>query len=312
MSNKVAVITGSNKGIGFGIVKGLCQKFNGIVYLTCRDVAKGKEAIAKLNKIGLHPEYHQLDVSNRDSVVKFRDHIKGTHSGIDILINNAGVAGKYYDSYESHKEVININYGSILLVEELLFPLLKDSARVLNISSDCGHLSNIKNKHWLQRLSNRDITRNDIDEFVKWFLDSVRNGTFQKSDIADFGSVASYRVSKVAISALTMIQQRDLQSRNISVNSMHPGLVATDMTTRIGFFTPDQAAETPIYLVLDAPQSLKGAYVWYDRRVIDWYDYKTDYYFKYASVGKQLIKNVVTTKWILILVIAYFAYYYLY
>ncbi|XP_026754373.2 carbonyl reductase [NADPH] 1-like [Galleria mellonella] len=312
MSNKVAVVTGSNKGIGFGIVKGLCQKFDGVVYLTCRDVAKGKAAIAKLNKLGLHPEYHQLDIGDRDSVIRFRDHIKDTRGGIDILINNAGVAPKFTDSYDAHKEVIDINYGGILTIEELLFPLLRDNARVLNISSDCGHLSNVKNEYWRNRLCNKALTRNDIDEFVQWYLDAVRNGTFKRSDIADYGSVASYRVSKVAISALTMIQQKDLASRNISVNSMHPGLVSTDMTARIGFFTPDQAAETPIYLVLEAPPSLRGAYIWFDRRVIDWFDYNTDYYFKYASVPRQFVKNIITSKWLFILIVAYLACYYLY
>lgn len=51
--SKVAVVTGSNKGIGFAIVKGLCQKFHGVVYLTSRDESRGKEVVAKLNDKGL-------------------------------------------------------------------------------------------------------------------------------------------------------------------------------------------------------------------------------------------------------------------
>ncbi|KAM3959121.1 carbonyl reductase [NADPH] 3-like [Aphomia sociella] len=309
MTKKVAVVTGSNKGIGFAIVKSLCQKFDGATYLTCRDNARGKAAIVKLNKMGLYPEYHQLDVADRESVLKFRDHIMKTRGGIDFLINNAGVVASAGNRYEDHKKVIDINYGGILIVEELLYPLLRDNARVINISSDCGHLSNVKNEYWIKRLSNKNLTRTDVDEFVKWYLDAVKNGTFKRSDIADYGSIASYRVSKVAISALTVIQQKDVESRNISVNSMHPGLVSTDMTLRIGFLTPDQAAETPLYLLFEATQSLKGAYVWYDGRSLDWFDYNADYYFKRTSIGKQLLKNFVTSKWILIPIIAYFAYY---
>ena len=52
-SSKVAVVTGSNKGIGFAIVKQLCQQFDGTVYLTSRDEGRGKAAVAELEKVPL-------------------------------------------------------------------------------------------------------------------------------------------------------------------------------------------------------------------------------------------------------------------
>lgn len=280
MSQNVAVVTGSNKGIGLAIVKLLCQRYDGVVYLTSRDEKRGRDAVEELKKLGLHPEYHQLDVTDRESVIKFRDHIKNKHGGLDILINNAAMANSVINKgYQEDKNIIEINYKGVLTVQELIFPLIRNNGRVLNISSDCGHLSNIRNKYWIDRLSRKDLKVDDINEFVEWFLESSKNGTFNTEDIVDNGSVAAYRVSKVALCALTIIQQRELEDRNISVNSMHPGFVRTDMTFGVGMFTADEAAETPVYLVLDAPQSLKGAYVWYDRRVLDWYDYKADYYF---------------------------------
>lgn len=285
---KVAVVTGSNKGIGFAIVKGLCKRFDGVVYLTSRDEGRGKAAVAKLNELGLKPEYHQLDVIDRNSVARFRDHIKSKHGGIDILINNAAVAnsGTLFNPYEECKTIVDIDYYSILIIQELIFPLVRDNGRILNISSDCGHLSNIRNKHWIQRLSKKDLTVNDINEFVTWYLDGMKNGTFNYDDLADDGTAAAYRIAKVALSAITMIQQKELAHRNISVNSMHPGLVRTEMTLFAGFYDTDQAAETPLYVVLEAPQSLKGAYIWHDRKVLDWYDYKADYYFKCKTLQK--------------------------
>nr|XP_021191336.2 carbonyl reductase [NADPH] 1 [Helicoverpa armigera] len=279
---RVAVVTGSNKGIGFAIVKGLLQRFQGVVYLTSRDEGRGKDAVAKLNELGLHPQYHQLDVTDRLSITRFRDHIKQKHGGIDILVNNAAVANStaLYNSYEECKTIVDINYFSILTIQELLFPLVRDNGRILNISSDCGHLSNVRNKYWIDRLSKKDLTLEDINEFVNWFLDGVKNNTFNYDDIADDGKIAAYRVAKVALSANTRLQQKALEGRNISVNSMHPGLVQTDMTRGVGFYSADQAAETPLYLVLEAPATLKGEYIWYDRRVLDWYDHKADYYFK--------------------------------
>lgn len=282
MSKKVAIVTGSNKGIGFAIVKGLLKRYDGTVYLTSRSDERGLAAVAQLNELGLTPAYHQLDVTDRNSVLRFRDHIKRTHGGINILINNAAVANsvQLYNSHEESVEIINVNYKSILIIQELLFPLIRDNGRILNISSDCGYLSNLRNKYWIDQLSKKDLTVKDINEFVEWYLDGTKNGTIKNEELADDGTVGAYRVAKVALSAVTMLQQKELAARNISVNSMHPGLVRTDMTNGVGFYSADQAAETPIYLVLDAAQDIKGAYVWFDREILDWYDYKADYYFK--------------------------------
>lgn len=283
MTSKVAVVTGSNKGIGFNVVKGLLQRYDGAVYLTSRDETKGKEAVAKLNAAGLKPEYHQLDVTSRSSVEAFRDYLKQKHGGIDILINNAAVGEAPNLPYEGCKEVIDINYYSHLTVQELLFPLVRNGGRILNISSDCGHLSNVRNPYWIERLSSEHLKVKDINEFVQWYLDSKKTGTFNPADLADHDAT-SYRVAKVALSALTILQQKEVAAREISVNSMHPGLVRTDMTDGSGFYTPEQAARTPIYMVLDAPASLRGAYIWHDRTVLDWYDYKADYFFKYETL----------------------------
>ncbi|CAH0700945.1 unnamed protein product [Spodoptera exigua] len=279
---RVAVVTGSNKGIGFSTVKGLLKRFDGVVFLTSRDDGRGKAAVAKLNALGLHPEYHQLDVTDRSSVAKFRDYVRDKYGGIDILINNAAICNctDLYLSYEESKNIIDINYFSFFIIQEYLYPLVRDNGRILNISSDCGHLSNIRNEYWIKRLSSKDLTVEDINEFVNWHLEAVKNGTFIRADFADEGTIAAYRVAKVAVSALTIIQQRELDGRNIIVNSMHPGLVRTDMTKGVGFLDADQAAETPLYMVLDAPASIKGAYVWYDKQVLDWYDPQADWYFK--------------------------------
>ncbi|XP_047990448.1 carbonyl reductase [NADPH] 1-like [Leguminivora glycinivorella] len=285
---KVAVVTGANKGIGLAIVKALCQKFEGTVYLTSRDVDRGTKAVAQLQSQGWAPSYHQLDVSDEASIIKFRDYLKEKHGGIDILINNAAVSGDgFKTTYEDSKQVIDIDYRSLLTIQEHLFPLVREHGRILNISSDCGHLSNIRNKYWIDKLSSKDLTVSDINEFVNWFLNGVKTGTFDKNDLADGGSAAAYRIAKVAVCALTRLQQKELESRQIIINSMHPGLVQTDMTRGKGFFSPDEAAETPVYLVLDAPESIKGAYVWFDRKVLDWYDYKSDCYFKMESVFKH-------------------------
>lgn len=293
MSDRVAVVTGSNSGLGFAIVKILCLKFKGVVYLTSPCTNLGKTAVSKLNKLKLYPDFHQLDITSRESITKFRDHIVKKHGGIDIVINNAGIItiSSVFNktNYEHDKHIIDTNFKSMFIIQELLFPLVRENGRILNISSNAGHLSNVRNEYWIKRLSKTDLKVEDINEFVNWYLESSKNGTFVKHDIADNGAIAAYKVSKVAICALTRLQQKELEFKNISVNSLHPGIMRTKMTLGFGCLSPDQAAKTPVYLVLDAPQSLKGQYVWFDRKSIDWCDYSHDVVYYKKLISDNLI-----------------------
>lgn len=281
MADKVAVVTGSNKGLGYAIVKGLCQKYDGIVYLTARDETRGREAVKSLQEYGTKIRFHQLDVSNEDSVKTFADFIKTTHGGFDVLVNNAAILewDEIYPSYEAAKRNIDINYKSLLTVEKYLYPLLRDGARVVNISSSCGHLSNLKNKKWIEILMDKDkvLTTEKINEFVDEYLESVKNGTFDKNDFADDGKHAEHRVSKIAVTALTKVQQRKYGDRDISINAVHPGHVKTDMANGGGEANPDEAAGVILYLILEASQKLKGTFMWYNKKLIDWEDADSDF-----------------------------------
>lgn len=280
MSQRVAIVTGSNKGLGFAIVKGLCQKFDGIVYLTSRNEALGLEAVKKLNKIGLKPEFYQLDVTNIVSVKELADYIKKKHGGFDVLVNNAAILEwqQVYPTYEAAKRNIDTNYRSLLTIEKYFFPLLRDGARVVNVSSACGHLSNLKNAHWLKILQSPDLTVEQINQFVGQYLESVRNGTFDKNDFADEGKHAEHRVSKIALTALTKVLQRKYS--NISINAVHPGHVMTDMANNGGEIEPDEAAKVVLYLILEASPKLKGTFMWDNGKLIDWLDADAEFWYK--------------------------------
>ncbi|RZF42983.1 hypothetical protein LSTR_LSTR016652 [Laodelphax striatellus] len=91
---KVAVVTGGNKGIGFSIVEGLCKIFKGKVYLTARNEELGKQAVEKLKEAGCNPEFYQLDITVADSRERFAKYLKEKYGGLDVLVNNAGIAFK--------------------------------------------------------------------------------------------------------------------------------------------------------------------------------------------------------------------------
>jgi NAD(P)-dependent dehydrogenase (short-subunit alcohol dehydrogenase family) len=93
-TSRVALVTGSNKGIGFAIVRDLCRQFSGDVILTARDEARGRTAVQQLQAEGLSPRFHQLDIDDLQSIRVLRDFLRKEYGGLDVLVNNAGIAFK--------------------------------------------------------------------------------------------------------------------------------------------------------------------------------------------------------------------------
>jgi len=92
---RVCVVTGADKGIGFAVVKGLLRENpNWIVYLTARDIILGEAAVKRCyDEITLTPKFFQLDIDDISSIRRFRDHLRENHkNGIHILVNNAGIS----------------------------------------------------------------------------------------------------------------------------------------------------------------------------------------------------------------------------
>ena len=91
---RVALVTGANKGIGFAISRDLCRQFPGDVVLTSRDAARGQAAVQQLQAEGLSPRFHLLDIEDPQSIRALRDFLLKEYGGLDVLVNNAGIAFK--------------------------------------------------------------------------------------------------------------------------------------------------------------------------------------------------------------------------
>ncbi|CAB1333043.1 unnamed protein product, partial [Coregonus sp. 'balchen'] len=95
MSKKVAVVTGANKGIGLAIVRELCKaKFSREVILTARNEKLGNEAVKMLKSEGFEVAYHHLDICDQGSAKQLSNFLQKSYGGLDVLINNAGMAFK--------------------------------------------------------------------------------------------------------------------------------------------------------------------------------------------------------------------------
>ena len=87
---KVAFITGANRGIGFETSKKLAE--TGVkVILGSRDLKRGEEAVKKMSDIGINADLVQYDAFDQDAPQKIHDYILDKYKKLDILINNAGV-----------------------------------------------------------------------------------------------------------------------------------------------------------------------------------------------------------------------------
>ncbi|KAG5309980.1 CBR1 reductase, partial [Acromyrmex insinuator] len=265
-------VTGGNKGIGFAIVKALCQQYNGNVYLTARDTTRGMNAVSELKKQGLNPKFHQLDINDDNSVNTFRDYLKNTYGGFDVLVNNAAVAFKVNaeESFgEQAEETIRVNYFSLRRVCTALYPLLRLHARVVHISSSAGRLSNITGDA-KKKIDNPNLTEAELDKIMHEFVNAAKAGTHIQAGWSN----SAYVASKIGVTALACIHQSIFNTdprEDIVVNAVHPGYVDTDMTSHKGSLTPDEGAVAPVYCaLLPENTAIKGKYIWSDKTLAEW------------------------------------------
>ncbi|KAF3441308.1 hypothetical protein FNV43_RR15221 [Rhamnella rubrinervis] len=282
-TQRFAVVTGANKGIGLEIVKQLAS--NGIkVVLTARDEKRGHEAVEKLKEFGATDQviFHQLDVADSASVASLADFIKTQFGKLDILVNNAGILGVKLDgdvlfspsnidvefearwskaiteTYELAEECLQINYYGSKRTADALIPLLQLSVspRIVNVSASLGKLEKVKNE-WAKSVFGEaeNLTEEKIDEVLREFLKDFKDGLLESKDWPTF--LSSYTLSKAAMNAYTRILASKYPS--FRINSVCPGYVKTDMNLNTGIFTVEEGAASAVKLALlpnDGPSGL--------------------------------------------------------
>ncbi|XP_059076126.1 (+)-neomenthol dehydrogenase isoform X2 [Cryptomeria japonica] len=274
----VAVVTGANRGIGLEIVRQLACKGMTVV-LTCRNEKNGLAAMKDLGEAGVgNVHFHILDVQSSQSVSDLAQWLKTMFGGLDILINNAAVAGQgmnwevmekagvdmrqllfygtsnetsVYDD-ESVTTCIDINYYGTKRVVKGLLSLLRESSyrpRIVNVSSLHGLLKMMPNPVLQKQLSDMDIISEEfLDSMLSQFLDDVK----QKKNLEEKGwptPFSAYKMSKICMNAYTRLLARELCDKAY-VNCIHPGYVRTGMTYDTGDLSPSEGAQNVVKLAL--------------------------------------------------------------
>ncbi len=194
MKNKVVLVTGSGRGIGFGIAKKFAEMEAKTVILDINQEIVDK-SVGELKKLGFDVYGYALDVTNSELVESVFKQINQDLGSLDILINNAGITKDNLLMRMKESEwdaVINVNLkGTYNCTQKICRYMMKQkSGVILNIASVIGIMGN--------------------------------------------AGQANYAASKGGIIALTKSTAKELASRNIRANAIAPGFIETDMTASLG------------------------------------------------------------------------------
>lgn len=266
MSRKlIVVVTGSSRGLGYGIVKTLAATQHPqplIIYATSRDGAQ----------LDIDPSYGNevrhatLDITSNSSMAKFLRLALDQDSpnrAVDILINNAGINLDDDYSYERAVAEFETNYRGTRNMCELFLSehggkmWRNPGARIVNVSSSASQLIGYSSQIQT-RFRDANMTLEDLDALAAEYLSAVESETEYETGWGHEGS--AYAVSKACVNALTGILAR--QHTEVLVNCCDPGWVATDIGRRSGEGgkTPEQGAKIPVRLAVGDVGGVSGKF----------------------------------------------------
>lgn len=229
---KTALITGASKGIGLEIASELCAKGYHVL-LAARNPHAGSEAASRLVRQKYVCTFVPMDVSDSASIREAHRQVSTKIQHLDVIINNAGV-------------MLDHSQSILAVSESLLLSTLQTNA--------IGALTVVQAFLPLMQRGGRIIN-------VSSSGGQITNGA---STFAP-----AYCISKTTMNAITLQLSSALASEGIAVNAMCPGWVQTEMGGAGAPRSVSQGADTAVWLVTEAPQSLTGKFL-RDRKEISW------------------------------------------
>jgi carbonyl reductase 1 len=251
MMNKVALVSGSNQGLGFALVEALCTNLgpDALIYLTARNGARGEAAIRVLRDRGLSPMFHLLDVTDDASVATFAETIRTRHGGVDIVISNA--AARISPNIPQVDQValfVNTNnHGTFRMIREF-GPILRDDARFVVVASAFGTLRNLApSLHAEFDVTTRSLE--DIERLMDEYVRLMETGQAKERGWPEWINIPS-KIAQVASTKIMAHLMRDEASkRGILINAVCPGMVDTDASRP--WFDDMSSAQSPAQAAVD-------------------------------------------------------------
>lgn len=248
MQGKIVIVTGANAGIGKATAAALADK-GATVVLACRSKERGESALGELSCVnGRCFALMHLDLADLDSIRAFAAAFAERYGRLDVLINNAGIlGGRRALTKQGFEMAFGVNYLGAFLLTMLLLPLLEQSeqGRVVMMTS-VAH-------GWV------DVRFDDLN---------YTHG---------YNRFLAYGHSKLCnlLFARALTQKLRARGSRVTINAVHPGIVATDIVVnrvtgrfrwvadlmRLFFLSCDEGAETSVYLASEPSLSrVSGEY----------------------------------------------------
>ena len=225
--SKIVLVTGANKGIGFGIAKHL-GKSGWQVIIGARDEQRAEKAISKLKSVGVNVlGWVNIELRNLASIEQATKEINDKYAGLTLLVNNAGIPGDMsVDSEHTElsdiRETLDVNFiGTFALTKALLPLLTKNQGRIVNVTVP--------------------------------------------SEISPYWHPLAYVASKAAQNAMMGVMATEFQQSNtpVEIFSVHPGPTTTDLNGNMalpGFHDIETVGEKMAELINDG-QSHQGEFI---------------------------------------------------
>lgn len=238
----VIVVTGTNRGVGQGVVQLLAKQQLSRplkIYAASRSGADGDAEVASPNSV----YYAKLDITDPSSIQSLLELVLKDHPAIDILINNAAVANDYRETPDYAAETIRNNYGGTKNMCEAFLSGAnmprKPWSRIVNTASGLNQLSTYGSEIQDRFRAVKTIT--DIDALADSYLEAVKQGP-EAQEKAGWGTgPRSYKVSKALIMSMTILLAK--QHPDILINNCCPGWTDTAMGNQAKGGKPPKTAE---------------------------------------------------------------------
>jgi NAD(P)-dependent dehydrogenase (short-subunit alcohol dehydrogenase family) len=222
---KTVLVTGANRGIGFGVARGLARRGCRVI-MACRDRESAMRARGELESDGAVRaagglvEVEALDLGSLASIRDLADLLSGRGERIDALVNNAGVlCPEREETSDGFERCLGVNCLGPFLLARLLLPLLGPGGRIVNTSSIAGLYGSL-----------------DLEDL------GLNEG---------YHPLKAYARSKLAVILLSLELAGRLEGR-ATVNVVHPGIVDTRILTLKRWFDPlTDALFRPFVLDID-------------------------------------------------------------
>jgi NAD(P)-dependent dehydrogenase (short-subunit alcohol dehydrogenase family) len=194
LSGKRALVTGASRGIGAAIARQLAADGADVALTYEKSADKAEAVAAEIRALGRKAVVVQADSGSTDGPKKAVEGAVAGLGGLDIVVNNAGIAGENLFADQSLEEIdalINVNFRGVVLTTQAALPHLGEGGRIISISSVLA-------------------------------------------DRVPFPGVTLYSATKSALQAFTLGLSRELGAKGITVNLVKPGATDTDMNPADG------------------------------------------------------------------------------